>query len=193
MKKNLNNKERKEDILKLRSEGKTYSEISKELGCSKSVISYHCGNGSEKRRVKKWNKCPKAKLVKKITSFRCRLPRSADVKTTARSKLKGFKARKKSSRTHSKVNNITKNYTYKDVLKKLGDNPKCYLTGTPINLEETDTYQFDHIIPCSKGGTNDLNNLEICIRSANHAKSDLSLEELYDLCDSILKWRKKNQ
>lgn len=32
----------KEQILKLREEGKTYNEISKELGCAKSTISYHC-------------------------------------------------------------------------------------------------------------------------------------------------------
>ena len=31
-----------ENIIKLRNEGKTYPEIQKELGCSKSTISYHC-------------------------------------------------------------------------------------------------------------------------------------------------------
>lgn len=32
----------KEEILKLRQEGKTYNEISSLLGCSKSLISYYC-------------------------------------------------------------------------------------------------------------------------------------------------------
>lgn len=32
----------KEKIIKLRKDGKTYNEIKKELGCSKSTISYHC-------------------------------------------------------------------------------------------------------------------------------------------------------
>ena len=51
-----NNTKRKEDILKLRSQGKTYSEIQEELGCSKSTISYHCGeNKTENERVKKRN------------------------------------------------------------------------------------------------------------------------------------------
>ena len=190
--KNLNNKRRKEDILRLRAEGKSYNDIARELGCSKSVISYHCGNGNEKKRTLEWSKSTKGKLNRKITSFRSRVSRSAK-NVTARSKLKTFKRRKDNNRTHSKVNNITKNYTYKDVLKKLGKNPRCYLTGVPINLEETDTYHFDHIIPCSKGGTNDLSNLEICTRSANYAKNDLSLEELYDLCESILAWRDKNK
>ena len=38
----INNKRRKEDILRLRKQGKSFGQISKELGCSKSVISYHC-------------------------------------------------------------------------------------------------------------------------------------------------------
>ena len=32
----------KEQILKLRKEGKTYNQIQDELGCAKSTISYHC-------------------------------------------------------------------------------------------------------------------------------------------------------
>jgi 5-methylcytosine-specific restriction endonuclease McrA len=32
----------KERILELRNNGKTYDEIRKELGCSKSTIAYHC-------------------------------------------------------------------------------------------------------------------------------------------------------
>lgn len=186
--KSLNNKRRKENILRLRAEGKSYREIARELGCSKSVISYHCGNGSEKKRTYKWSKSIKGKLNKKITSFRSRISYSVN-NVTARTKLKTFKRRKGSCRTHSKVNNIAKNYTYQDVLNKLGESPKCYLTGVPIDLEKTDTYHFDHIVPCSKGGTNDLSNLGVCTRSANYAKNDLSLEELYDLCESILKWR----
>ena len=40
----------KEKILRLRSEGKTYSEIQKELNCAKSTISYHCSvNGKENK------------------------------------------------------------------------------------------------------------------------------------------------
>lgn len=36
----------KDEILKLRDEGKTYDEITKILGCSKSTISYHCNNSN---------------------------------------------------------------------------------------------------------------------------------------------------
>ena len=46
----------KEQILKLRNEGKTYSEIKKILGCPKSTISYYCGNEQKektKNRIRK--------------------------------------------------------------------------------------------------------------------------------------------
>lgn len=49
----------KEQILKLRSEGKTYSEIQFQLGCSKSTISFHCG---EKGKLGKRKK--KEKIIK---------------------------------------------------------------------------------------------------------------------------------
>ena len=41
----------KEQILKLASEGKSYREIEKILGCSKGTISYHLGQG----QVEKYN------------------------------------------------------------------------------------------------------------------------------------------
>ena len=37
----------KEQILKLRSEGKSYREIEKILGCSKGTIAYHIGEGQK--------------------------------------------------------------------------------------------------------------------------------------------------
>ena len=70
----LNNKRRKEDILKLRSEGKSYRQIEKELGCSKSLISYHCGNGNEKKRVSKTNSTRK-EICKKVSRFKSRCAR----------------------------------------------------------------------------------------------------------------------
>jgi hypothetical protein len=51
----------KEDILKLRSEGKSYSQIQTTLGCSKGTISYHCGEGQKQKtsaRIKKRRAIP---------------------------------------------------------------------------------------------------------------------------------------
>ncbi len=39
----------KEQILKLREEGKTYNEIKEILGCSKSTISYYCGDKQKEK------------------------------------------------------------------------------------------------------------------------------------------------
>lgn len=187
MPRKLNNSSRKEDILKLRSEGKTYTEIAEELKCSKSVISYHCGSGKEKERVKSQVK-DRHPIERKISSFRARVTRPVGTlhKERLRAKVKTFKRADSRGNTHGLVNNITTNYTYKDVLKKIGKNPICYLTGEPINLDEPSTYHLDHIIPVSKGGTNDLSNLGICKKDANYAKGNLSLTELKILCKKIL-------
>ncbi len=39
----------KENILKLRFEGKSYNEIQKILSCSKGTISYYCGKGQKEK------------------------------------------------------------------------------------------------------------------------------------------------
>lgn len=72
-----------------------------------------------------------------------------------------------------------------DIINKFGTKTKCYLTGTPIDLEK-DNYCFDYIVPVSKGGTNDLSNLGITIPIANYSKSDLTVEEYLELCKKVL-------
>lgn len=182
-----NNKRRKEDILRLRNQGKSFRQISKELGCSKSVISYHCGNGSEKVRVARNNKSANP-ICKKVNSFKSRCSKASY--ETFKRKLKGFK-RKSSNQSHSIVNNISKNYSCKDVVEKIGKNPRCYLTGKKINLNDSSSYHLDHVKPTAKGGNNNLYNLNICVAEANVAKGQLSLNQFYKLCEGVLKWRDK--
>ena len=179
----LNNIPRKKSILRLRGEGKSFGEIQKILGCSKSVISYHCGNGNEKARVKAQSILP---ICKKISSFKSRCSKANY--QSIRSKIKTFKRRSNKNVNLSKsiVNNVSKNYSCKQVLDKIGKNPTCYLTGKKINLNKPDTYQLDHITPTSKGGTNDLSNLGICLKEANQAKGDLTINQLRKLCAEIL-------
>ena len=43
----------KEQILKLRKEGKTYNQIQDELGCAKSTISYHCSKAGMSKLIDK--------------------------------------------------------------------------------------------------------------------------------------------
>ena len=50
----------KEQIIKLRQEGKTYRNIQQEVGCSLSTIAYYCGENqkekSKNRQIKKKKK-----------------------------------------------------------------------------------------------------------------------------------------
>lgn len=68
-----------------------------------------------------------------------------------------------------------------------GTSIKCYLTGQTINLEKDD-YAIDHIIPISKGGTNDLANLGITFYTINQMKSDMTVDELLEKCKQILEY-----
>lgn len=185
---NLNNRSLKPDILRLRSEGKSYSQIAKTLKCSKSVISYHCGSGSEKSRVLS-NLKKRPAICAKVSRFKTRCSRKNYIKLS--SKLKTFKRKssKSGNRTNTIVNSVDENYTCKDVLAKIGPNPTCYLTGVRIDLEDSSSYNLDHIIPTSRGGSNNIDNLQICTKDSNYAKGRLMLDEFYDLCKKVLKYK----
>lgn len=45
----------KEDILRLRSEGKSYRQIEAELNCSKGTIAYHLGDGQKQKTLERSN------------------------------------------------------------------------------------------------------------------------------------------
>lgn len=179
----------KENILKLRSEGYTYNQIKNILNCSKGTISFHCGEnqrGKYNNRLKKNRK--NNPLQTKIHQFHwCNRKRkgsaSLSTKTTLHEKLKI-----KLAYFSENENGVCKmEFSVKDLLGKIGDDPKCYLTGRKINLNESSSYHLDHIIPKSKGGTNNLDNCQIACKQANQAKSDLTLEEFYKLCEEVLK------
>jgi len=49
----------KDQILKLRAEGKTYREIKEITGASKGTISYHCGEGQKEKSLSRSTKARK--------------------------------------------------------------------------------------------------------------------------------------
>lgn len=174
----------KEKILKLRAEGKSYREIQKILGCSKSTISYYCGEDQQKKtkeRTKKYRS--NNPLIKKIESFKSR--------RRLKSKCERFQCRtpnkeERKNKVYKSMKDVNITFGPSDVIKKFGNKPKCYLTGDPIDWEDSSTYHLDHIIPVAKGGGNTLDNLQICLPEANNAKYNLTIQELINLCKKIL-------
>lgn len=161
-----------EQILELRSQGKTYKQIIEIVGCSKSTVSYYCntkGKESVRNRTKKLRESNK--LLKKVDFFKS-----------------SFK-----ERLHYKRNMFLKeecipkgSFSYKDILKKFGEETTCYLTGEKINLLSSEDYNLDHIIPRSRGGSNELDNLGITLGIVNQMKHALLVPELLYWCEKIL-------
>lgn len=173
-----------EAIIRLRNEEKTYNEIADELGCSKSTISYHLGEGQkEKNKERQEKRRKKIPFAQKIEGFKAR--------KGIRNKAHHFQIRNNSEDKLSKFSKMSESnleFTYHDVLAKIGKNPTCYISGDSIDLSEPSTYHFDHIIPSSKGGDNSLENLGIATKQANSMKHDLTLEEFLNKCEQILKY-----
>ena len=65
---------------------------------------------------------------------------------------------------------------------------KCSICGQFIPLQD---YTIDHIVPLSKGGTNDLDNLQACCSFCNKAKDDSIGGEFYDRIERIFLYQAK--
>jgi CRISPR/Cas system Type II protein with McrA/HNH and RuvC-like nuclease domain len=177
MNKNLGQK-----ILELRDAGYSYKQIIAELNCSSSVVSYHCGENQKEKTRQRTLKHKKANPLRtKFYAF-----------------LESKKVGKSISQQSPNIKRILKNkmfhfnrndeymFTLEQLMEKIGNSPKCYLTGKEIDLSKSRTYSLDHIIPRSKGGDNSLENCAIACSEANQAKSNLSLEEFISLCQSVV-------
>lgn len=177
-------------IWKLRSLGKTYNEIAKELKCDKSTISYYCNpNGKSKKKeyVKERYDPAIRSLSKRLTGFKSR-----KIKIRKRFKNKDYKSSFR-TRVSNFVNNWkrynmkdAKTFGYKDVLNHIGGwETKCYLTGRNIDLRK-DEYELDHVVPIVKGGSCSLDNLKVACKDANQSKHDMLLEDYIQLCKEVL-------
>lgn len=181
----------KEEILKLRGEGKTYNEIKSILKCSKSTISYYCGDGQKEKFLNRTRKRRENNLLKKLDSFK--YTKSKEIKPTDNSdtiknlnrNIWRFNKTEISDNGRSTNINNEFNFKWRDVLKFYTENTNCYLSGVDINLFKGE-YSFDHIIPVSKGGKNTFDNLGIAHSVVNQMKSDLSVDELIIWCVRIL-------
>lgn len=174
-------------IIELRSQGKSYKQIAKILGCSTGTVTYHCTPGQKekaKNRVKKLRSKQHPYFHKYVHFIE-----SKPIKTNrSKSNYSIYRIIYLKIRTFSrKENNMCEpEFTVEDVINKFGENPVCYLTGEPIDIYKPKTYQFDHIIPRSRGGSNSLDNLGITTIKANQCKRDLMYNEFIALCKSVI-------
>jgi len=154
-----------QEIIRLRKEGKTYTEIQNILDCSKGTIAYNCSSDQKakaKKRAKR-HSTKKGAIYKKLQGF-----------------CYGYGKRRK-----FQIN--AKLFDVQEVLNLIGDSPKCYLTGDPIDLNDMNAYSFDHIIPVCKGGKSVIGNMGLTTKDANQAKGGLTKEEFLALCVKVLK------
>ena len=161
----------KEQILNLKMEHPEYGykKIAKILGCSPSLVKYHLRPEVRRQhRINMQNHRQKNPLKTKAWKF------------ILRKRKNDFSRIKYGRKAESQK------FTQEELLLKIGNNPKCYLSGRSIDLSQTRSYEFDHITPISKGGGNTIDNLGLTCSEANQAKSNLSIEELLSLCKDIL-------
>jgi len=190
------NKNLKVQIIELRNQDKTYDQIADLLDCSKSTVCYHLGIGQKEkyatRRIS--NRAKQHPYGKKLEGFKSRnhnptifnYPNRCQTNKLIYHKIRRFFRDRKTNQ----VNDVT--FTVQDIINKFGENPVCYLTGTPINIYQPRTYQFDHIVPISRGGDNSIENLGICTKLANLAKTNMTHQEFIQLCKQVVDYHKNS-
>ena len=173
-------------IIALRQKQLTYTQIIKVLNCSRSTVSY-----ALRKRTRMLAKQSNAnmpvhykRIQNKIYTFKNPTTRKTPLpiwylNSTSRQISKAI-----STKAHTFQRRMA--FNYKDVHKKYGDQFSCALTGRPLKFNEPQTYEYDHIMPHSRGGDNSLSNLQILCPEANQAKGMMTDEEFKDLCKEVI-------
>lgn len=93
-------------------------------------------------------------------------------------------------RLYLKVNNFRrgkqKMFTTDEFIAKFNESPFCYITGRPIDINDTKNWNLDHIVPVSRGGDNSLENCGITCREANAAKNNMNYKEFVLFCQEVI-------
>lgn len=172
----------KEKILALRAAGQTYKQIMAELGVSKALVSYYCGENQKEKTRRRKNQMRKTAhpLVRKIENFCLDTRRLRTTQKLLYRKLVAF-----CRETTGKFKSDMASFTVTELLALIGDRPTCALTGRPIDLLDAGSYALDHIVPRAKGGTNALDNCQLVCSAANKAKHDMLTADFVRLCEEV--------
>jgi len=169
----------KDQILQLHAEGYSYREICKRVGCTKGTVSYHCGKGQKEKSKRRCQERRKAAVIsKRVENFQ--------YKRGLKDKAEDFQRDRVMRNGQMKLGQRTMTFTWREVIEKYGWETTCYLTGRPIDMREPGTYQFDHVVPYSRDGSRELENLGIACKAANQAKADMTVDEFLVLCKEVL-------
>lgn len=144
----------KNEVIRLRSQGMTYKEITKSLGISKSTISFHLGNTDLKGRLDKIDTKITKNLVEKLKEYyknhtieecvvRFGISRSSVIKYTERKSVV-FSDIEKSEKNYQRVKNYRQKMKLRLVEYKGG---KCSLCGYNKCVK---ALEFHHIDPHKK-------------------------------------------
>jgi 5-methylcytosine-specific restriction endonuclease McrA len=162
---------------KLRLEGHTYKSIATILSCSLSSVYGYINKEVGFRNVESSKlRYKEMTLPNKIYEFHRRGVLRAEGVRVSRKSETSVKGKVKSS------------FTSEDLIRKGGTT--CYLTGREIVMTDGSSYQLDHIIPASSGGTSILDNCGIACKQANWAKGDMTLEDFFQLCLDVVRYNK---
>ena len=158
----------KEEILRLRQEGKTYTQIQDILGCSRGTISYHCGEGQKEKT--------KERTIRSRRGVRSIVLRKIDL----------FINRNSTNRLeYTRRSNI-----HEEMYNKIISNPVCYITGDRIDLSDPKSYSLDHINPYHISQDNSVENLGLTTKDVNQSKAHLTLQQYIELCRKVVEFNR---
>ena len=151
----------------LLSQGLTKKEVAKLMNTTYSTIYYHAIDKAAKKhfKVKQKYRNDQRPLIHKIDAFH------------------------KQHKSLGAANGNGYNFTVNQLEEKIGkNNPLCYLSGRPIDLTDSSSYQLDHMQPRSRGGENTLENCGAACAEANKSKSAMTGDEYLILCKDVLEY-----
>jgi len=188
------NKNLKAQIFELLSQGYSKQEVAKKLGCTSSVICYHTSPGQKEKSNARGRKYRQSNPLAHKRDFFLKNKSGTGHGGNSQKTISEILNLKIHHFSYIKIENRVKRmFNLEQLIEKIGSEPKCYLTGRKIDLEQSRTYQLDHIIPRSKGGDNSLENCGLACKEANQAKNDLTLDEFYSLCEEIVKYKNSRE